>query len=660
MQQQPDLLQPQPLAVTPAQGMAAPRLWVRRLVIWKEPGGEKVRDIALRPGLNIIWSPDGIDDATPSGQPNAIGHGSGKTLFCRLIRYCLGENRFATEMQRERIGTAFLNGIVGAEVMLDGTCWAIVRPLGIRRRHMAVANGNLDEIAAGEGNSTGLEPFIEAVDQNIITSALAELVRPHTEGNIWPVALAWLTRDQECRFDDVLDWRSPRSDSDSPLPASGQEKGPRLEALRAFLMAITPEEQATRARVTDLDAQRRTQDQDIGHRRWEIDRTHSRLIAALDLTSQAHTAPAFVIQAMRDATASRVAAATKLPAEGAAEVGAAREGYETVRSEWGRLDGERIRIETSLPIEQRVLSEIQGELPGLSFSAVEAETQICPICDVPIDRALAEQCGLSHKLHDPDACRARWEKRKQDFHEQGKKLEALRDEKTQVLQQLALAKQRLDQSRNRVTAIEKTRDARETAWYSARRLQDDVERLAELLNAQTVAAASLGDLATKLDTERGRLGAFRDKQARVFGRMSEKFDPIVRSLVGPEAKGRIALSGIGLELSVDMGGDRTTAAIDSLKVLAFDIAALCLSIEGVTRVPAFLLHDSPREADLGLSIYHQLFQLVRRLEGSADVPPFQYIVTTTTRPPDELMCEPWQRLTLKGSPGSDRLLGCDL
>src|SRR5690349_21039615 len=103
MPRQPDLMGPRRLAVTPATGLTEPRLWVRRLAIWKEPGGEKIRDIPLRPGLNIIWSPDGTDDATSAEQANAIGHGSGKTLFCRLIRYCLGEGRFAIESQRDRI-----------------------------------------------------------------------------------------------------------------------------------------------------------------------------------------------------------------------------------------------------------------------------------------------------------------------------------------------------------------------------------------------------------------------------------------------------------------------------------------------------------------------------------------------------------------------------
>lgn len=72
-------------------------------------------------------------------------------------------------------------------MVLDGTCWAILRPLGARRRHMADAGGDPDGIAAGEGTSTGLEPFIEAVDQSIITTALAELVRPQSNGprSLW-------------------------------------------------------------------------------------------------------------------------------------------------------------------------------------------------------------------------------------------------------------------------------------------------------------------------------------------------------------------------------------------------------------------------------------------------------------------------------------------
>jgi hypothetical protein len=657
---QPDLLGPPSLTVQPIVGKSGPRLWVKRLAIWQEPGGEKVRDISFRPGLNIIWSPDGGDALSSESHTDAIGHGSGKTLFCRLLRYCLGEDRYAAEDQRERVGVAFLNGIVGAEVMLDGVCWAILRPLGVRRRHMAVAGGDLDEIASGEGTSTGLEPFLDAVESSILTTGLAALISgQRSDRRSWPIALAWLTRDQECRFNDVLEWRSTASDSDSP--ARGMTQTEKLDALRAFIVAITPEEHAKRAEVANLDDQRRALEQEIGHRRWEIDRTQSRLAGALGVSVDTLANGLRAVEQMRKAAQDRLASAAKLPAgQPRSGVDAARREHEGARAEWTRLEAERIRIEATIPESEKMASQLQGELPGISFSKSEAESPICPICDVPIDRALAEGCGVSHKLPDLDACRQRLALRKKNIEDEINRLAGLRSARTQTLQQLALAKQRVDQLAESLAAIEKTLDAREGAWYSARRLVDDVERLSESIDTQETAQKSAREIGSRLETERAVLGAFRDKQARVFGRLSEKFDPIVRRLVGSDAKGRVTLSGNGLEPNVNMGGDRTTAAIDSLKVLAFDLAVLCLSIEGATRVPAFLIHDSPREADLGLSIYHRLFRLVTEIEGSDGPPQFQYIVTTTTRPPEDLAVEPWLRLTLRGSPGTERLLRRDL
>ena len=346
---QPDLLGPPSLTVQPIVGQNGPRLWVKRLAIWQEPGGEKVRDISFRPGLNIIWSPDGGDALSSESPTDAIGHGSGKTLFCRLLRYCLGEDRYAAEDQRERVGVAFLNGIVGAEVMLDGVCWAILRPLGVRRRHMAVAGGNLDEIASGEGTSTGLEPFLDAVENSILTTGLAALISgQRSDRRSWPIALAWLTRDQECRFNDVLEWRSTASDSDSP--ARGMTQTEKLDALRAFIVAITPEEHAKRAEVASLDDQRRALEQEIGHRRWEIDRTQSRLAGALGVSAETLADGPLAVEQMRKAAQDRLASAAKLPAgQPRSGVDAARREHEGARAEWTRLEAERIRIEATIP-----------------------------------------------------------------------------------------------------------------------------------------------------------------------------------------------------------------------------------------------------------------------------------------------------------------------
>ena len=127
-------------------------------------------------------------------------------------------------------------------------------------------------------------------------------------------------------------------------------------------------------------------------------------------------------------------------------------------------------------------------------------------------------------------------------------------------------------------------------------------------------------------------------------------------LLGEEAKGTVRLTGKGIDLTVDVGGDRRTAAIQSLKVLAFDLACLCLSIEGRTRIPAFFIHDSPREADLGQTIYERYFQILLDIEERLAGAVFQYVITTTTKPPVSLNQLPWRREVLRGEPGDQRLL----
>ena len=110
---------------------------------------------------------------------------------------------------------------------------------------------------------------------------------------------------------------------------------------------------------------------------------------------------------------------------------------------------------------------------------------------------------------------------------------------------------------------------------------------------------------------------------------------------------------------MELGGERSTAAIDSLKVIAFDLAAMCMSIEGRAYQPAFLMHDSPREADLGLSIFHRIFQVAKAFENVQPRPLFQYIITTTTSPPVELQTKRWITATLRGT-AHERLLRRDL
>ena len=55
MPRQLELLGRSNLEVLPEANRSEPRLWIRRLVIWSQPG-VVLREIRLRPGLNLIWT----------------------------------------------------------------------------------------------------------------------------------------------------------------------------------------------------------------------------------------------------------------------------------------------------------------------------------------------------------------------------------------------------------------------------------------------------------------------------------------------------------------------------------------------------------------------------------------------------------------------------
>ena len=123
MPRQLELLKRSGLEIEPEANRSEPRLWIRRLVIWTEPG-VVLREIRLRPGLNIVWAPDPSDRPGGSEEQVAPGHGSGKTLFCRLLRYCLGEDRRARRTARE--DRALPSGLVGAEIMVCSGPWCAI------------------------------------------------------------------------------------------------------------------------------------------------------------------------------------------------------------------------------------------------------------------------------------------------------------------------------------------------------------------------------------------------------------------------------------------------------------------------------------------------------------------------------------------------------
>jgi predicted nucleic acid-binding Zn-ribbon protein len=638
------------LSITPEAGRTGPRLWVQKLVIWENPG-KILREVPLRPGLNIIWSPD-----PGKMEDRPIGHGSGKTTFCRLLRYCLGEDSFAPEGQRNAIWTHFPTGHVGAEIILDGELWIVMRALGHRKRDIVIKNGSFADAFRVE-HDTGIAPLRNAISSAIIGNAALLMPDGVGENGAWEAALAWTTRDQECRFGHHLDWRD--SDSKSHSPVRGRSKDDLLAIVRALIGALTPEEIAESQKENAVKKILTEQGLQLGKLDWNIERTRTRLNTALN--GGAAVGAELDAASLKALATRNLEKVLQIPIGGTStDIARLRKDLDKEKGELNLLENELRNNPTLIDEIGKRISAIRAELPEAYAKSIKEENPVCPLCKVLIDEVLARGCGISKGECNLEALKANIQSKIDAIKEAEGGIAALRDKEPTLKYNIASAEQRITLLDTRVTAFDNAILDRSNAVRAAERLLDDAERYSELLAERAEVVVLIGRKDVELKTTKDTLIAHRDEASGVIANLSERFDTIMREIIHANIKGEIKLDGNGLNLKVVLGGERSTAAIDSLKVVIFDIATLTCSMEGKTHLPSFLLHDSPREADLGASIYRRLFDLMKQLEKVSEVPLFQYIVTTTTEPPEDCQTYPWLRLQIHGSPADERLMKTDL
>lgn len=634
-----------------------PLVWFKRLVIWSDPKTE-IRSISFQPGLNIIWSPDSAEQ-TESNQAKALGHGSGKTLLCRMLRYCLGEDRYSTAELRNSILLTFPQGIVGAEIMIAGTLWAVLRPIGTRRLHYAIPATSLEDIIAGDFDQTTIDPLLSILEQKVMDGEAISLLPGASAHHGWLTALALLSRDQECHLNHPLEYRSPDTDSGSPVRSLSLTGI--LDSLRVMIGAVNPVEFELRSKIKRLEVEHKNSIQEFEHLNWQIKRLKKKLATQLNLTENNLSPGPIGVKLFLDAAEDKI---SNLKGAELVDEKALTSQRRKANQAQQLVHELSIKLEsidkTLIPAEKRQISFIKGELPRFSISSFQADNPSCPVCEVPVDRVLAEGCKLSHKFPNSHEIKKRWANLEKDLEVATRRLTNLEEQRTITKSDLINARRDADTQSQHLTSIEKKERSQKEAWYKARRTLDEVNQLEELLLAKEKTDISASKLAITIEDKRQETGKFRAEQAHVISQLSSLFNTITKELIGVDAKGKISIDGNGLKLSVEMGGERSTAAIDSLKVIAFDLAIMCMSMEGRTHLPALLIHDSPREADLGLSVYHSLFDFAQQLERQTVKPVFQYIVTTTTKPPDQLLQKPWLCETISGAPAETRLLRRDL
>lgn len=649
MRPNPSLFQRPARGLVPAAGRESPRIWVRRLVIWDSKEEAPRRTVTLRRGVNIVWSPE------RKGGSADLGHGAGKTLLCRLIRYALGEAAFANNDVRDRVRSKLHNGRVGAEVVIGQQTWSVLRPLGDAGLDLASSTITVEQLVAG-GVNEGWDAYLDALQAAVVTPAQLELLPDRNGHNPWLYALACCSRDQESRASGILNWRHQDSDAHSPVRDRDASEGTRLQALRVFLGALSADERHIRDDRARNGTQRAADERRAVGLEFGIEHDRAEIAAALGVA----LSEVRVDVVGREQIKARVRDILRDWGPDDSDTDPELLGWMARR---GELAGEQavlsVQVETTgkhLALQDALCTQLKEALVRGGAAVLDSQFPVCPVTQTPIDRVKAEGCPIAALPDEGEARRRRDELRK----ELAKAKQEFDDMETRHLGQVdRLAK--VDAERNSLTerigdrrsAHEAARQQRKGAWGVSALVDRFVRRQLEL---ETLRAGILGSKA-KDELAAESLEAARDRQRATLAIIETWFNQVINQLVGGESEGTLRLDGHGLHANVLADGDRSTVAINALKVAAFDIAVMAASVGGRGSLPGFLMQDSPREADLSVDIYERLFLLVRSLEGEvAGSAPFQYIITTTTPPPKRLQQEPWLVAELSGLDPENRLL----
>ncbi|MDB5784166.1 hypothetical protein [Caballeronia mineralivorans] len=127
---------------------------------------------------------------------------------------------------------------------------------------------------------------------------------------------------------------------------------------------------------------------------------------------------------------------------------------------------------------------------------------------------------------------------------------------------------------------------------------------------------------------------------------------VAARLLGESGQGRFIPDSDDRLFELALGGE----AYQVLEVLLGDITCLIDSATaGASHYPGFLVHDCPREADMSERLYREFLSTVAdaaiELSFGQGTVPFQYVVTTTSPPPEALKTDAYLALVLQ--PGSD-------
>lgn len=609
-----------------------PRMWVKEFVFYSEFKPDKeVRHLTLRRGLNIIWAKE--------SETGASGHAAGKSTFCRLLRYLIGDTHFGSESFRPAFRDTFPNAVIAGEVILSGVPWLLCRPLSTHGYHWCAPSHQLGELFDENIGKKDFAQFIDALNDTYI-APLGIATYPGSDRiPEWQHLLQWLGRDQDARYADPLQWRAG---AESGVPLNHEK----TNLIRLLLGHLGPDE-LVKQQEHSVSLKERN---DIKTLLPKLQFARDRVVTSLsrifpdlarknfDLESKLDE---YVLQLTRERDALLEKRKLLNSHDGVGEV-------LTAKLELAREKKSGLQRRTDTQVNEIKRRRIQLSYRRKELSKEEYNRQLATLgdiegkCSALIDLAHEVNCPLAPPRDRDELQLARLEQVSATAERLGNFIETLVPQLERLNSELKNAedeyktvsglveKRQLDHRQARITTGEKLQEANTSLASLCSALADTVQ-IRESREKQ-------GKLDEKIDASSNELAALRKRSTQLLSTLSDDFSHVASHLTESEIHGSVAFHSDAIATSLHYDGDMSSTALITLKLLTFDLACLLGSVRTTSNHPGFLLHDSPREADLSPSIYRRFFTLIAGEEENEAV---QYIIATTEAPPVKLQQRPW-------------------
>lgn len=622
-----------------------PLLWVRRVVLAAEmsPSPALLRDpIEFRPGLNIVRVAP-----RPEGETRRIGNSVGKTLLTRLIRYSLGEAHFAPAATVDAIKKLRPGACVLAEVRVGGVTWTTCRPLkdAPQAASFAVRTECWKDALSPAAHREPLSIFLEAVSTAVMGQLPAWKLPKENRPPRWLDVLGWLARDQECRFQHPNEWRSP--DAHSGTGRLDRDDASQLSAWVMGLLDSTEIREQVK-RIT-WRFQKKEAEAEVAMQERFLNSMRSSLCERLKVPLHD------LDDGLREQVVRNAVARTKQA------IDAERDAAEQDDDVGGELHEKVVSTAAALHFAEAELTRLDGLLEATrgqlrlaeEMSRTDYLAQFAIYDGCPLDQQTCPRHpGCTNSAPDPER-----EARVRTLRDDLARIGETRSELSARLPRLTAAAEaaRLDwQEEDR----RRRRNLLDLGRADA--VADDYGRYREARSRKTVSSRRAAVLKRKIEDSLKRRRAAKTDRDQRLKELSEVFDKTLKHLVGDDAGGRMTLDARGLHPAPDAAAGASGAGLGTLaEVIGFDLACLAAATAGIGHHPGFMIHDSPQNADIEDALYARVFDRVRHLEALYAPGPvgFQYIVTTTTPPPETCNGQPFVRLTFDARVDGRTLLG---